>query len=161
MSNLSLLIGGKPSNSVIISFRIPYFTHWGQQILVCGSERVLGSWDVKKGLLLRPAHHGDDLIWSGSLSVPAGFTCEYSYYVVDDKKNVIRWEAGKKRKMSLPDSAQHGQLLELHDLWQVTNFSCLFLSPHCCGYLSLCVCLVYCSCVLVLPFVGVLELTID
>ncbi|XP_047953128.1 4-alpha-glucanotransferase DPE2 [Salvia hispanica] len=118
MSNLSLLIGGKPSNSVIISFRIPYFTHWGQQILVCGSERVLGSWDVKKGLLLRPAHHGDDLIWSGSLSVPAGFTCEYSYYVVDDKKNVIRWEAGKKRKMSLPDSAQHGQLLELHDLWQ-------------------------------------------
>ncbi|XP_042003319.1 4-alpha-glucanotransferase DPE2-like [Salvia splendens] len=118
MSNLSLFIGGKPSNSVIISFRIPYFTHWGQQILVCGSERVLGSWDVKKGLLLSPAHHGDELIWSGSLSVPAGFTCEYSYYVVDDKKNVIRWEAGKKRKMSLPDSAQHGQLLELHDLWQ-------------------------------------------
>ncbi|XP_057770458.1 4-alpha-glucanotransferase DPE2 [Salvia miltiorrhiza] len=118
MSNLSLFLGSKPSNSVIVSFRIPYFTHWGQQILVCGSERVLGSWDVKKGLLLRPSHHGDELIWCGSLSVPAGFTCEYSYYVVDDNKNVIRWEAGKKRKMSLPDSAQHGQLVELHDLWQ-------------------------------------------
>ncbi|KAH6796601.1 disproportionating enzyme 2 [Perilla frutescens var. hirtella] len=118
MSNLGLFPGSKPSNSVIVSFRIPYYTHWGQHILVCGSERVLGSWDVKKGLLLKPSHQGDELIWSGSLPVPAGFTCEYSYYVVDDKKKVLRWEAGKKRKLILPDSAQNGQLVELHDLWQ-------------------------------------------
>lgn len=118
MSNLGLFPGSKPSNSVIVSFRIPYYTHWGQHILVCGSERVLGSWDVKKGLLLKPSHQGDELIWSGSLPVPAGFTSEYSYYVVDDKKNMLRWEAGNKRKLSLPDSAQNGQLVELHDLWQ-------------------------------------------
>lgn len=121
MSNLGLFPGSKPSNSVIVGFRIPYFTHWGQHILVCGSERVLGSWDVKKGLLLKPSHHDGELIWSATLPVPANFTCEYSYYVVDDKKNVIRWEAGKKRKVSLPESAQNGQLVELHDLWQVPN----------------------------------------
>lgn len=118
MPNVGLFPGSKPSNSVIVSFRVPYYTHWGQNILVCGSESVLGSWDVKKGLLLKPSHEGDELIWSGSLPVPAGFTCEYSYYVVDDKKNVLRWEAGKKRKLSLPNSAQNGQLVELHDLWQ-------------------------------------------
>lgn len=118
MSNAGLFPGSKPSNSVIVNFRIPYYTHWGQNILVCGSERVLGSWDVKKGLLLKPSNQGDELIWSGSLPLPAGFTSEYSYYVVDDKKNVLRWEAGKKRKLSLPNSAQNGQLVELHDLWQ-------------------------------------------
>lgn len=130
MSNAGLFPGSKPSNSVIVSFRIPYYTHWGQNILVCGSERVLGSWDVKKGLLLKPSNQGDELIWSGSLPVPAGFTSEYSYYVVDDKKNVLRWEAGKKRKLSLPNSAQNGQLVELHDLWQVPNLSVFPLTTY-------------------------------
>ncbi|KAL7134275.1 hypothetical protein ABFS83_11G015800 [Erythranthe nasuta] len=119
MANLGLLYGSKTSNSsVIVSFRIPYFTHWGQQILVCGSERVLGAWNVKKGLLLKPSHEGDELIWSGTLSVPAGFNSEYSYYVVDDEKNVLRSEAGKTRKMSLPNGVRIGQLVELRDLWQ-------------------------------------------
>ncbi|KAL0316723.1 UNVERIFIED_CONTAM: 4-alpha-glucanotransferase DPE2 [Sesamum radiatum] len=118
MVNLGLFPGSKTSNSVILSFRIPYYTHWGQHLLVCGSESVLGSWNVKKGLLLRPSHQGDELIWSGSLSVPAEFNCEYSYYVVDDDKNVLRWEAGKKRNLLLPNGVQNGQLVELHDLWQ-------------------------------------------
>ncbi|XP_011079098.1 4-alpha-glucanotransferase DPE2 [Sesamum indicum] len=118
MVNLGLFHGSKTSNSVILSFKIPYYTHWGQHLLVCGSEPVLGSWNVKKGLLLRPSHQGDELIWSGSLPVPAEFNCEYSYYVVDDEKNVLRWEAGKKRNLLLPNGVQNGQLVELHDLWQ-------------------------------------------
>lgn len=151
MSNLGLILASKPSNSVIVSFRIPYFTHWGQQILVCGSERILGSWDVKKGLLLKPSHQGDELIWCGTLSVPAGFTCEYSYYVVDDKKNVIRWEAGKKRKMSLPNSAQHGQLVELHDLWQVPNLS-VFASHNIIVVIFLVASIFYIECIFFLEF---------
>lgn len=122
MANLGLFSGSKTSNSVILSFKIPYYTHWGEHLLVCGSEPVLGAWNVKKGLLLKPSHQGDELIWSGSLPIPAGFNCEYSYYVVDDDKNVLRWEAGKKRKLSLPNAAQNGQLVELHDLWQVDKF---------------------------------------
>lgn len=123
MVNLGLFSGSKTSNSVIVSFKIPYYTHWGQNLLVCGSEPVLGSWNVKKGLQLRPSHQGDELIWSGNLPVPAGFYCEYSYYVVDDAKNVLRSEAGKKRKLILPNGVQNGQLVELHDLWQVLNLS--------------------------------------
>ncbi|KAL0428431.1 UNVERIFIED_CONTAM: 4-alpha-glucanotransferase DPE2 [Sesamum latifolium] len=118
MVNLGLFPGSKTSNSVIVSFKIPYYTQWGQHLLVCGSEPVLGSWNVKKGLLLRPSHQGDELIWSGSLPVPAEFNCEYSYYVVDDEKNVLRWEAGKKRNLLLPNGVQNGQLVVLHDLWQ-------------------------------------------
>ncbi|KAI7733263.1 hypothetical protein M8C21_017049 [Ambrosia artemisiifolia] len=47
---------------------------------------------------------GDELIWGGSLTVPAGFEAEYSYYVVDDQKNVLRWEGGNKRKLVVPDN---------------------------------------------------------
>jgi len=99
--------------SVNVSFRLPYFTHWGQSLLVCGSEPVLGSWNVKKGLLLSPVHQGDELIWSGSVAVPSGFGCEYSYYVVDDDKNVLRWELGKRRKLLLPERIQDGEVVLL------------------------------------------------
>nr|GMC86043.1 4-alpha-glucanotransferase DPE2 [Ipomoea batatas] len=118
MVNLRLLCGNKSLKSVRLSFRIPYYTHWGQHLLVCGSEALLGSWNVKKGLLLRPSHQGDELIWSGSIPVPPEFKSEYSYYVVDDEKNVVRWEVGKKRKLLLPDGLEDGLLVELRDLWQ-------------------------------------------
>ncbi|GLT77810.1 hypothetical protein SLA2020_493670 [Shorea laevis] len=118
MANLGLLSAVKSVKSVKLSFRIPYYTHWGQSLLICGSEPVLGSWDVKKGLLLSPVHQGDELIWCGSIGVPSGFSCEYSYYVVDDEKNVLRWEMGNKRNLLLPESIKDGQAVELHDLWQ-------------------------------------------
>ncbi|CAA2986951.1 4-alpha-glucanotransferase DPE2 [Olea europaea subsp. europaea] len=118
MVNAELIRGSKTSNSVTVSFKLPYYTHWGQQLLVCGSEPVLGSWNVKKGLLLKPVHRGDELIWSGSLPVPNGFGCEYSYYVVDDDRNILRWEGGRKRKLMLPIGVQDGESVELHDLWQ-------------------------------------------
>ncbi|XP_051149443.1 4-alpha-glucanotransferase DPE2 isoform X2 [Andrographis paniculata] len=115
---MGLLSGSKASNSVTLCFKIPYYTQWGQHLLVCGSEPVLGAWNVKRGLLLKPSHQGDELIWSGSVTVPAGFSFVYNYYVVDDEKNVLRWESGKKRTMPLPKGIPNGQLVELHDLWQ-------------------------------------------
>ncbi|XP_075638330.1 4-alpha-glucanotransferase DPE2 [Castanea sativa] len=119
MVNLGLFSGSKSLKSVNVCFRLPYFTQWGQSILVCGSEPVLGSWNVKKGLLLSPIHEGDELIWSGSVAVPSGFNCEYSYYVVDGDKNVLRCEMGRKRKLLLADGIQDGEVVEFHDLWQI------------------------------------------
>ncbi|KAJ8770417.1 hypothetical protein K2173_015031 [Erythroxylum novogranatense] len=118
MSNLELFSGTKATKPVNVSFRLPYYTQWGQSLLVCGSEPVLGSWNVKKGLLLRPVHQGDELIWYGSIAVRNEFSCEYNYYVVDDKKNVLRWEMGEKRKLFLPLGISGGDFVELHDLWQ-------------------------------------------
>ena len=119
MMNFRRLSGNKPGKTVYVSFRLPYYTHWGQSLLVCGSEPVLGSWNVKKGLLLKPVHRGDELIWCGDVAVPGGFGCEYSYYVVNDDRKALRWEAGKKRKLVLPEVIEHGEVVELHDLWQV------------------------------------------
>lgn len=125
MANFGLFSGTKPIESVTVSFRLPYYTQWGQSLLVCGSEPLLGSWNVKKGLLLSPVHEGDELIWYGTIAVPNGFQCEYSYYVVDDEKNILRWEMGKKRKLLLPGGIPHGERVELRDLWQVLfSFSC-------------------------------------
>lgn len=118
MEDLGLLSASKSVKSVKLRFRIPYYTHWGQSLIICGSESVLGSWNVKKGLLLSPEHQGDELIWCGSIGVPSGFKCEYTYYVVDDEKNVLRWELGKKRTLVLPESIKDGEAVELHDLWQ-------------------------------------------
>lgn len=123
MVNLGLISGNKGTKSVRLSFRIPYNTQWGQSLVVCGSESVLGSWNVKRGLVLSPHHQGDELIWHGSTVVPAGFGCEYSYYVVDDDRNILRWEAGKKRKLVLPDGITDGEVVELHDLWQTSSDS--------------------------------------
>lgn len=123
MVNPGLFSGNKSVNSVKVSFRIPYFTQWGQSLLVCGSVPVLGAWNVKRGVLLSVVHQGSELIWGGSITVPKGFQCQYSYYVVDDKKNVLRWEMGKKRELILPEGVQSGQEIEFRDLWQVPPFS--------------------------------------
>ncbi|KOM38696.1 hypothetical protein LR48_Vigan03g207800 [Vigna angularis] len=120
MVNPGLFSGNKSVNSVKVSFRIPYFTQWGQSLLVCGSVPVLGAWNVKRGVLLSVVHQGSELIWGGSITVPRGFQCQYSYYVVDDKKNVLRCEMGKKRELILPEGVQSGQEVEFRDLWQET-----------------------------------------
>ena len=113
-----------------VRFRLPYYTQWGQSLVVCGSEPVLGAWNVKKGLLLSPVHEGDELLWCGTFAVPNGFECEYSYYVVDDNKNVLRSEMGKKRKLLLPEGIQDGILVEFHDLWQVICYYVILSLSH-------------------------------
>ncbi|CAL1352309.1 unnamed protein product [Linum trigynum] len=118
MTNLGMVFGTKSTKTARVSFRIPYFTNWGQSLVVCGSEPALGSWNVKRGLLLKPVHQDNELIWCGSVSVPAEFSCEYSYYVVDDERNVLRWEMGNKRALILPQGINGGDIVELRDLWQ-------------------------------------------
>ncbi|KAH0468674.1 hypothetical protein IEQ34_001906 [Dendrobium chrysotoxum] len=110
-----------PLSSVILIFRIPYYTQWGQSLLISGSEPVLGAGNVKQGLGLVPFHQGEELIWHGKISVPIGFQCEYCYYLVDDNRNILRWEAGKKRKVSLPEGIKEGEVMEIHDLWQAAS----------------------------------------
>ncbi|XP_047332614.1 4-alpha-glucanotransferase DPE2 [Impatiens glandulifera] len=118
MVNLDLFSSHELVKSVTVRYRVPYFTQWGQSLIVCGSEPFLGSWNVKKGILMVPSHQHEELIWYGTVTIPVGVVCEYSYYVVDDNKNVVRSEGGKKRKLLLPDGVQSGEILELHDLWQ-------------------------------------------
>lgn len=128
MAERELFSNDNSVREVALTFRIPYFTHWGQSLVVCGSEPLLGSWNVKKGLLLSPLHVGNELIWRGSIDVPTKFGCEYSYYVVDDSRNVLRSEMGKKRKLLLSETVQDGESVELHDLWQTGSDTLPFTS---------------------------------
>ncbi|XP_008796184.1 4-alpha-glucanotransferase DPE2 isoform X2 [Phoenix dactylifera] len=118
MVNLGSYSGKKSLSTVTLLFKLPYYTQWGQSLLISGSEAVLGSWNVKKGLVLSPFHQGNELIWCGRIAVPIAFTCEYSYYLVDDDRNVLRWEGGKKRNLILPEGILEGEVVEIHDLWQ-------------------------------------------
>ncbi|KAG0479077.1 hypothetical protein HPP92_013796 [Vanilla planifolia] len=111
----------KSLSSVVVIFRIPYYTEWGQSLLICGSEPVLGSGNVKLGLSLIPIHQGEELIWHGKISVPVGFKCQYCYYLVDDRRNILRWEGGKKRELSIPEVIKEGKVVEIHDLWQTAS----------------------------------------
>ncbi|CAN6321373.1 unnamed protein product [Urochloa humidicola] len=110
--------GKKSLNTVTLLFKLPYYTQWGQSLLIAGSEPALGSWNVKQGLSLTPVHQDNELFWCGRVSVAAGFTSEYKYYVVDDNKNVLRWEAGEKRKLVLPEGVHDGDVIEIRDWWQ-------------------------------------------
>lgn len=123
MANLS---GKKSLNTVTLVFKLPYYTQWGQSLLIAGSEPALGSWNVKQGLSLSPVHQGNELIWSGRVSVATGFTCQYNYYVVDDNKNVLRSESGEKRKLVLPEGVQDGDVVEIRDWWQVLSKSFMY-----------------------------------
>ncbi|XP_039128706.1 LOW QUALITY PROTEIN: 4-alpha-glucanotransferase DPE2-like [Dioscorea cayenensis subsp. rotundata] len=117
-----MVISGKKSlSAVTLIFKLPYYTQWGQSLLISGSEPVLGNWNVKKGLALSPIHQGDELVWCGKIAVANGFKCEYSYYLVDDNRNILRWEVGKKRKFELPEGVEVGELVEIHDLWKTAS----------------------------------------
>uniref|UniRef100_A0ACD5Z182 Uncharacterized protein n=1 Tax=Avena sativa TaxID=4498 RepID=A0ACD5Z182_AVESA len=104
--------------SVTLIFKLPYYTEWGQSLVIAGSEPVLGSWNVQQGLSLTPVHERNGLFWCGQVSVAAGFTSQYSYYVVDDHKNVLRWESGNKKKLVVPEGVQDGDVVEIRDWWQ-------------------------------------------
>lgn len=120
MANLGLS-SGKKISTVTVVFRLPYYTQWGQSLLISGSHSLLGSGNVKQGLKLSPFHQGDELVWRGKITVAIGFQCEYKYYLVDDDRNVLRWEAGNKRKLTLPEGIRGGEVLEIHDLWQTAS----------------------------------------
>ncbi|KAF3790784.1 4-alpha-glucanotransferase [Nymphaea thermarum] len=120
MATIDLKSPRSPSKRLLLSFRIPYHTQWGQSLLVSGSEPVLGSWNVKRGLLLTPVHANNELLWCGTLSVPVGFRCEYGYFLVDDEREVLRWE-GSRHTITLTSEFQEGEVVEIHDLWQTAK----------------------------------------
>jgi len=106
---------------VNIRFKLPYHTHWGQNLVLIGSDALLGAWAVEKGQSMTPHQEGDVLVWQVSISVPDHFQSEYNYVVVDDRFHVLRRESGAPRALKFPDGLPNGATVEVHDLWQVTT----------------------------------------
>ncbi|KAG6552731.1 hypothetical protein Mapa_005678 [Marchantia paleacea] len=102
-----------------IRFRIPYYTQWGQNLMISGSDALLGNWTVAQGQWMTPRHEGESLVWQALISVPDHFETHYKYCLVDDKFNVIKWESGSRRFLALPQGIEDGATVDVHDSWQV------------------------------------------
>lgn len=95
-----------------ISFRIQYFTHWGQQLYISGSAPELGDRDAVKALKM---NYRDNGIWEAELkSTLSGDRLEYRYFVADDSENRIE-EWGKNHFIDLKNDVSE---MEVSDLWQ-------------------------------------------
>eukprot|EP00898_Chlorokybus_atmophyticus_P004883 jgi/Chlat1/5396/Chrsp35S05221 len=103
---------------VALRFSIKFMTVWGQNLMVCGPSQVLGGGNVKKGLWMTPTHKGDELYWQATTIVTAGAPVEYQYVLVDEKMNVLKWEAGDMRKFVLPEHLKDGDVVDMYDTWQ-------------------------------------------
>lgn len=116
---------------VNVHFKIPYTTHWGQSLVIIGSDALLGAWAVKEGVKMTPLEEGDILFWQIVLSVPEHFDTEYSYCVVDENSDMVRRESGSVRTLTVPEGLPQGANVEAHDFWQVHNIRFYkVISPH-------------------------------
>ena len=102
---------------VSLHFKIPFWTRWGQNIVVLLSQ---GS-DGTKRHALSCMHQGEELVWEGEVQVSASARgLEYSYAITDEAAE-IEAEETSKRALALPDGLADGSVIELRDRWQVED----------------------------------------
>eukprot|EP00227_Mantoniella_beaufortii_P021056 CAMPEP_0197575278 /NCGR_PEP_ID=MMETSP1326-20131121/731_1 /TAXON_ID=1155430 /ORGANISM="Genus nov. species nov., Strain RCC2288" /LENGTH=117 /DNA_ID=CAMNT_0043138017 /DNA_START=191 /DNA_END=540 /DNA_ORIENTATION=+ len=84
---------GAPPSWVTLRFRVKYWTVWGQNLVLCGSDPRLGAWDVRKGVFMHCHHVGEEeLLWTGKVrGAFGGAPFQYRYAVVDGDMNVVKW----------------------------------------------------------------------
>jgi len=98
-----------------LHFAIPYWTEWGQNLVVILCHGSEGS--RRHALVCR--HQGDDLLWDGEVQVSANTkSLEYSYAITDEAAE-IKAEEVSKRSLALPEGLTDGSIVELRDCWQV------------------------------------------
>ncbi|MBW3129146.1 4-alpha-glucanotransferase [Hymenobacter profundi] len=101
---------------MILRFSIPYFTAWGQRLVVCGSEPSLGNWNLDQALNL----HFDPAVgtWSQEITLPdtASGTVSYKYMLLNQQDGTQEWEWGPNRTIDY-QQGQYQRVL-LHDFWR-------------------------------------------
>ncbi len=84
----------------------------GQQLAVCGSSSLLGSWDAGKALKAGNSRFPE---WSCEVAVPLGdFPLKYKYLILDPQNSKPLWEEGDDRTITLP-GASIPQVVEIRD----------------------------------------------
>ncbi|KAF5838691.1 hypothetical protein DUNSADRAFT_2387 [Dunaliella salina] len=81
------------SKRINLHLRVPFFTTWGQNLVVCGAGAMMGNWDPKRGHPMHCHHEKDVLVWEALLTLPWQAQFSYKYVVVedgdDDSKKVL------------------------------------------------------------------------
>lgn len=90
-----------------IHFKIPYYTYWGQKLLVCGNIPELGNGELSKSLNLN-FHSPED--WTAEIEiktvVPLQFTYKYVLYNEQSDQYIEEW--GEDRHLNLdPATVDH------------------------------------------------------
>ena len=101
-----------------IHFKIPYFTHWGQRILVSGNIPELGNGDLSKALSLNYQSPED---WCAEFELISTETLEvnYKYILLDEQTGHFNEEWGDDRKLLVnPSKTDH---LFCVDTWNSTE----------------------------------------
>lgn len=89
-----------------IYFRLPYYTRWGENILVTGNIPELGNNNLDKAL---PLNFKDHELWTGEIeiNIPAGSEIYYNYLLLDRESGVRTIEWGNQRKIKLSKGIEH------------------------------------------------------
>eukprot|EP00850_Spirogloea_muscicola_P013966 SM000097S24819 [mRNA] locus=s97:544160:552835:+ [translate_table: standard] len=106
---------------VNLRFKLPYYTKWGQNLMISGSDPLFGAYTLKRSVWMTPQHDGDDLVWQALVSVPATLHLEYRYCLVSEGPAVIKWEAGSPRRLALPAGLPDGSTVDILDTWQASQ----------------------------------------
>lgn len=98
--------GGK----VRLSVRLDHQVEFGEEIVILGSAKELGSW--KKKVPLKWSENG----WICELELNGGESIEYKFVIVGKDKS-LRWESGDNRILNLPQGGSFGIVCH----WNVTG----------------------------------------
>jgi 4-alpha-glucanotransferase len=100
-----------------LTFRIHYYTQWGQQIAVLGSLPQLGDHELDKAFILTYQGEG---YWEGTVQIPdediKNFT--YRYLLIDSTSGMITEEWGTNRLVELHDQTPD---IWFYDAWHAQN----------------------------------------
>ena len=100
----------------MVRFRINYQTNPGQNVLVVGNDKSLGSWQHQSGLHMSFSAGNN---WEAEVQlsdVPNG-VLEYKYVLVDEGTGCVFWEAGSNRSVNLKEEAIG--VVDMRDTWKV------------------------------------------
>lgn len=91
---------GLADKKIKLSFKLPYRTHFGQDIAIVGSSADLGEWDPREAVSMR---WSDGDVWECELEVSAGphLELEYKYVIRDPDGGVSLWKPGSNFKLDV------------------------------------------------------------
>jgi 4-alpha-glucanotransferase len=100
-----------------VSFKVNYFTQWGQNLYICGSSEELGKNNTTEAFPLQHTSGGN---WEGEVNF-AGKTrhIEYKYLIKNGSEENVLWEWGSPRLLDL--SLIKSDEIVLEDAWRPQN----------------------------------------
>ena len=111
-ASLAPLLPGRKKSVVVRFCPLASRVLPGQQLAVCGSSSLLGSWDVANALKAGNSQFPE---WSCEVTLPVtDFPLNYKYVILDQAHKNVIWEEGGDRTIHLPDSV-HPRVIEIRD----------------------------------------------